>query len=63
MFGLEDEYYQRIERQAKLIEALKAECEAAWAFYDGVGDRGWHPEIIDPYEAARAARLKLEEKE
>jgi uncharacterized metal-binding protein len=63
MFGLEDEYYQRITRLEELIEALKAECEAAWKYVGTAVIVDWDISRHQSYKQARAARQKLEEKE
>jgi hypothetical protein len=62
-----------ITRKAKLIEALKAECDAADEMMIGYTKHS-HPAMsynthqiehsdYDEWHAARAARLKIEEKE
>ncbi len=60
-------FYQRgLNKQAKLIEALKAECDAAERYISNKRQNQVVPgtyALLPDYDKSRAARLKLEEKE
>ena len=53
--SIEYEIACALDKQTQLIGALREECEAADARFDG------YVSGVGPYDAARAARLKLED--